>query len=483
MLCEAFPKLENTAFVRLMRKYFRSIFHLIIVGLLTLVSALFALEVPVFYCYLALSLLAYLFCEDAIGIVPVILYAYASLSFQNNPFQNRPEQIANAPLFTNTAMILQIAYCAGIIVLFLLVRTLYNLVTKPERGAPRLWLGFTLLGAGYLLGGAGTKYYCANSVIFSVLNILCVSLLYFTFRYAIDWKNLEKDYVFRLICVFGAVVMAQIIGAYFREGVIVDGASLRWTLGTGWGHYNTVGCVMAMCACAPLYFTVTKKHGWAFTALSVLYMVGVVLSQSRGSILFGGIAFFIALVYALVKAQKRERNGSLILLAVCAVAVIVAGACFFDKVKDFFESMLKLKADPNGRLVLFKEAWNYFLSSPVFGAGWGGNKWLEGKALFEFFMAHNTLMQLLGSFGVVGTVCYSVHRVQTGILVFKRPSAEKYFCAFCILVLLLTCMMDVHIFSCNIAVLLYSGVLAFMEGTDIRSGADTRLRLKRKNGS
>ena len=472
MLCEAFPQLEKNAFVKLAQKYFSSVFHLIIVGILTLVSALFALEVPVFYCYLVISVLAFFLCDDAIGLVPVLLFAYTSLSYQNNPFQNRPEDIAQAPLFSDPSIIMQIGFCAGVVVLLLLVRTFYNFATRPKHGSPRLWLGFVLLAAGYFLGGAFTKYYGLNNVIFSMLNIVCIAFLYFAFRYAVDWKKRSKDYIFYLLCVLGAVVMAQIIAAYFREGVVVDGVSLRWTLGTGWGHYNTVGCVMAMCACAPLYFAATKKHGWLFTALAIAYMVGVLLSQSRGSILFGAIVFVIAFVYMLVKAQKKERFFSFIVIGVCAIAVVVLGICFFDKVKEFFESMLKLKADPNGRLDLFREAWGYFLSSPVFGAGWGGENWYsKGNSLFQFFMAHNTVMQLLGSFGIVGTLAYGFHRVQTCILVFKHRSVEKFFCAFSVLVLLLTCMMDVHIFSCNAAVLLYSGLLAFMEGCDIQADA------------
>lgn len=481
MLCEAFPKLENNAFIRLARKYFSSVFHLIVVGLLTLISALGAFEIPVFYCYLALSVLAFFLCDDALGLVPVCLFAYASLSFQNNPFKNDVTMIDKAPLLSDPTFLLQIGYCAGIIVFLLLVRMIYNLATRPKNGSPRLWLGLTVLSCAYLLGGAFTKYYCANTVIYSLLNILCIALLYFTFRYAIDPKSLNKGYIFRLLCVLGGVILIQIVAMYFREGAVVDGVSNRGVLGTGWGHYNTVGCAMAMCACAPLYFAATKKHGWLFTALAILFMLGVVLTQSRGSILFGGIVFIVALVYSLVKAQKRDRIVSLILIGVCVLAAIVTGICFFDKVKEFFESMLELKADPNGRLELFQEAWHYFLSSPAVGVGWGGDEWfVKGGNIFLFFKAHNTPLQLLGSLGIVGALAYCLHRAQTCVLVLKHRSVEKFFCAFSVLVLLTTCFMDVHFFSCNFVVLLYSGLLAFMELSDVQSGADTRLHFKKK---
>ena len=49
MFVEAFPKLEHSKFIRVLRAYFGSPWNDIVVALLMTVSALFACEIPVAY--------------------------------------------------------------------------------------------------------------------------------------------------------------------------------------------------------------------------------------------------------------------------------------------------------------------------------------------------------------------------------------------------------------------------------------------------
>lgn len=475
MLVDTFPKLKNNPLLRLVNKYFSSVVHMAVVAVLALLSALCAWEVPVFYCYMAFAVLIAFLCDDATGFLPLATCGYMSISYE---YRNYTFPATAA--FDDPQNVLQLGFCVGVIVLLLVVRAIYSLAFYHKQGTPRLWLGLCALALSYLLGGAFSGYYGANSVLFGILNAAVLCVLYFTLRYTINWKERKTDYLFCLMCVMGVLLLVQIASIYVREGAFVDGKMIdRHHLCLGWGHYNSVGCVLSMCACAPLYFAATKKHGWLFTALGVLFMLGVVFTMSRGSIFFGGVAFLVALVISLVKANKRERILSLIVVGVCAAAALVVGLCFLDKVKEMFDSMLQHGASDNGRLRLFKEAWAYFLSSPVFGAGWFGAN--ETSNPFGYFMAHNTYFQILGSLGVVGACAYLIHRVQTCVLLFRHRSLEKAMIATSMFAMILICFMDCHFFQCGPSALLYSALLAFMEGSDIRAGADTRLRLKRKN--
>ena len=391
---------------------------------------------------------------------------YASISYENGP-----EKFPNTSVFYEGRFIVQTGFCLGVILLLLFVRALFNLLSAEHPKAPRLWIGYVLLFAAYMLGGAFSKYYGKATVLFGFLNALLISFFYFAFRYGVKWEERQKEYLFRVLSVLGAVILAECLSMYFREGVVVNGVSNRGMLYMGWGSYNTVGCAMGMCAIAPLYFSVTKKHGWVFTALSVAYMLGLFLTQSRGSILFGTIAYVAALVYMIIKSPKKERIFSLIVIGVVVVAAAISMIFFADKLKTFFETLISAGTGDSGRKKLFKEAWNYFLSSPLFGVGWGGEWWADGVNLFKFFMAHNNALQLLGSLGIFGTLAYLFHRVQTGVLVFKRPSVEKSIGAFVILALLLMGMMDVHFFSCDLAAVLYPVILAFMEGSEFQKSS------------
>lgn len=479
MLVDAFPNLEKNGFLRLLRKYFSSAFHIAVTAVLTLASSLLGWEMPVFYCYLAISLIVVFLGEDLTGAIPVVAFGYMCISYKNNP-----EKFPETSALFRPEIALQVGYCVGVIVLLLLVRIFYTFAFGGKQGSPRFWIGFLFLSVSYLLAGAFGKYYGWQTVVFGAINAVAIAFLYFVFRYGVDWKKRSAAYFFRVLAIAGALVLVQVVAMYFQKGVIVKGESGfvtdRTMLRTGWGHYNTVGCTLAMCACATLYFAATKKHGWLFTAFGAVQMAGVVLTQSRGSILFGTIAFVGSLIVVFVKAQKREKIASAIVVGICAAAVIVLGLCFLDELKLFFKSMLSYGADDNGRVELFKKAWQYFLAAPLFGSGWGGEEWVSKFDLFHYFMAHNTVMQLLGSLGVFGTLAYAFHRFQTLTVLFRRRKTEKTFYALSIAVLLLTCMMDCHLFSCVPPVLFYSIMLAFMEGADLRAGDDTRLIPKKK---
>lgn len=479
MLIDAFPKLKSNVFARLLRLYLASPVHMAVIALLTLLSSFLGWEVPAFYCYAAFTALAVFFGGDATGVLPVVGCGYMSISYAY-----KDGKYPATAVFDHPQAVLQIGFCIALMVLLIAARALYSAVFGERRRAPRLWVGFVLLVLSYLLGGAFTKYYGVDTVAFGVVNAFIICFLYFTLHYALDWNTFRMDYVFRLFCVIGATVLVQVIAMYFREGVVVNGSiSDRGLLGTGWGHYNSVGCVLSMCACAPLYFAAKKKHGWLYTALAAVFAVGIILTQSRGSILFGGSVFLIALILSLVKAQKRERIFSLIVLGVCLVAALVVALCFFDKVRAIFESMLVHGADDNGRVELFKEAWQYFLSAPAFGVGWGGNRWTDSASPFTYFMAHNTYLQLLGSLGVFGMLAYLVHRAQTLVMLFKHRVYAKFVMALSILAMILICFMDCHFFQCGPSAIFYSIFLLFIEGVDMQADADTRLIKKKKKGA
>ena len=467
MLTEAFPKFENMKFVALLRKYFSSVWHVGVVTALMVLSALLSLEMPAYYCYVALTVLIVLFAKDALGIVPIVCCGYMSFSIVNNP-----DRFPETTILADPAVQVQIYFLVAVFVLLILGRLISLCIYTPKKGMPKLTAGFVLLGLSYILGGAFGEYYGVDTVLFGLVQFAAIAFFYFYFYYTIDWQKVNKGHVAMVFAVVGAGLVLQILGMYLREGVVVNGTVERGQLLTGWGHYNTVGCVMAMCIPAAFYFAATSRHGWIFTILSTVYMLAVVLTQSRGSILFGGVIFVVCAIVVLVKTKGIERILHGVVLGVVVVTLIVCGIVYFDAVKDLFASLFLIKTDENGRFKLFQEAWDYFLNNPAFGAGWGARRWEDKVNYVWFFQAHNTFLQLLGSLGLVGFFAYLVHRVQTAFVLFRRLTVEKAFIGLSIGALLLTCMMDCHIFSFGPAIL-YSILLVFMEGTNKRDGKVT----------
>ena len=291
-----------------------------------------------------------------------------------------------------------------------------------------------------------------------------------------------------VISIIGVGMLAEIVGMYFGEGVIrEDGSINRVALYTGWGIYNNVGCVMAMCMPAPVYFAVKNKNGWAYTILCTVFYLGVMVTQSRGAMLFGSVVYLGCVVVTLVGSKQKERLWNAVVFAVLLVAVLIGAVVFRDKVKDLFASIIDQGWNDAARFATWKACWQRFLEYPGFGVGFyktPGTLMTEDGMLTEFvdgtpegtflaLRAHNTFFQLISTGGTFAIVAYLVHRVQTLILCFRRPNAEKIVAALCVASLLLTSMVDCHVFNMGPG-LMYSAWLVFGEKSGLMKDAPAK---------
>lgn len=471
MLTEAFPQLRERRAVIGVRNFFRSGWFAALAALLMACSELFGLEIFVIYAYLVFGLLIVLFADDMLGIVPMVCCGYMIFSAENNPGKF-PDALFGQPQGQ-----LALFYAVAVIAVMLVGRLVSMLLEREKRGVPKLTVGFLLLGASYLLGGAFSPYYDGRTVLMGFVQIAALCGFYFYLYYTVRWDRVPKGYLPMVISIIGVGMLAEIVGMYFGEGVIrEDGSINRVALYTGWGIYNNVGCVMAMCMPAPVYFAVKNKNGWAYSILCTVFYLGVMLTQSRGAMLFGSVVYLGCVVVTLVGSKKKERLWNAVVFAVLLVAVLISAVVFRDKVKDLFASIIDQGWNDAARFATWKACWQRFLEYPGFGVGFyktPGTLLTEDGMFTEFvdgtpegtflaLRAHNTFFQLISTGGTFAIVAYLVHRVQTLILCFRRPNMEKIVAALCVASLLLTSMVDCHVFNMGPG-LMYSAWLVFGE--------------------
>lgn len=484
MLTDAFIKLRDSRAVQLIRAFFRSPWYLAINVLLMICAELFSLELPVFYIYLVFILTVFLFDEDMLGVLVLIPCHYLAISAANNPGKHEET------LFSDPSQMVHLIVLICIYIVLFLARLISLILIGGKRKTPELTFGFLFFSAALILGGAFSGYWGKRTVIFSLVEIVSLAAIYFYFYFAVNWKNVPGHYGMMLFLTLGAGVAVQIVGMYFMPGAIAGSVVHRESFYTGWGIYNNVGCVMAMCLPAPFYFAIRKKEGWIFALLGIAFYLAVLLSQSRNAMLFGTVIFAVCVVVVLAKTKGWERWKSLIAFGAFALVAAIATAVFFDRVKILFSSIGAAGFDDSLRFDTYRACWKRFLEAPWFGSGFyhtpgtvlqPDGMWttMEGAAETGFMppRAHNTLFQLLASGGVFMIIGYVFHRVQTGILLFRRPTAEKTFTALCVLALLFTSLLDCHFFNFGPG-LLYSALLVFGEGCNLRRGARSMFSLQ-----
>lgn len=476
MLTDAFIKLRDSRGVKLLRAFIRSPWYLAINAILMMCAELFSLELPVFYIYLFFILIVFLFDEDMLGVLVLVPCFYLSISAANNPGKHEET------LFSDPTQMVHLIFMIGIFAVLFAARLVSLLLLGGRRKTPELLFGFLLFSVSLVAGGLFSGHWGKNTVIFGLVEIAALAAVYFYFYFAVNWKNVPKHYGMMLFLIIGVGVTAEIIGMYFTPGAVTGTTVNRNAFYTGWGIYNNVGCVMAMCMPAPFYFAVKHKSGWIFSLFGIVFYLAVLLSQSRNAMLFGTVLFIACSVIVLVRTKGWARWKNVIAFGAFALVVVIAAIIFRSRIGDLFSAIKAAGLDDSLRFDTYRACWKRFLEAPWFGSGFyytpgtvlqpetGMWTTIDNATEVTGFMpprAHNTLFQLLASGGVFMVLAYAVHRVQTGILFYRRPTTEKTFISLCVIVLLLTSLLDCHFFNFGPG-LLYSALLVFAEGDNLR---------------
>ena len=475
MLTDAFPKLKDTKAVALIRAFIRSPWYLVLVVTLMACAELFSLELPVFYFYFVLIVVAVLFDEDLLGVFVLVPCHYLAISAPNNPGKHA------VTLFSTPERMVHLVILISVYAVLLSARLLSLLLKGGKRQPPELTFGIVFFAIALILGGAFSGYWGKRTIVFGLVEALSLFAIYFFFYYAVNWKELPKHYGMMLFVALGVGVLAEVVGMYFNSGAVIGTFINRAAFYTGWGIHNNVGCVMAMCMPAPFYLAIKKKEGWAFAIVGTLFYLGVMLSQSRGAMLFGTLIFLVCIVLMLVLSKGFERIKSAIVFGAFALVVLVTGLVLRERVLVLFRAIREAGFDDSLRFDTYRACWARFLEAPWFGSGFyhtpgtvlqNNGMWttMEGAGETGFLppRAHNTLFQLLASGGVFMVLAYLVHRIQTLILFFRHPSAEKTFVFLCVLALLLTSLLDCHLFNFGPG-LLYASLLAIAQGNNLKN--------------
>ncbi len=422
-------------------------------------SNLFGLEFLAFYGYTVFVLYTVLFAPDCFPIATMFCCGYMLFSAGNNPASNYGNTI-----FADKANKIQFIAIVCVIVVSLLTRFLFEIfvVKRENKRVPALTWGFVALGVAYVLGGLFTSNYTWREFAYSLLQIGSLCLTYFYFYYTVDWEKRSVSDGATMLTIVACGLLVEIAGMYLNPASLEKIKNDAFTrndlnLACGWGIYNNVGGMMAMLMPAPFYFAATEKKGWLYLLLGSVFMGGIVLSQSRGAILAGGVVYVACCVFSVLYMKKEDRKIFLYVLGgifacVAALAVVV----FTQEGNGILGTMISSGADDHGRFEIYEIGLKQFLESPIFGKGFYGAVDVEvyqhGWNVIpdDFFLPpryHNTVVQLLASGGLVALLAYLFHRWQTVLLVVKDPAPHKTFLGLAICAHLVASLLDCHVFN------------------------------------
>lgn len=322
-----------------------------------------------------------------------------------------------------------------IVVGIVLAFVLHGRLLRPSR----LFISHLAVSAALLLGGIGVispaDYFKVDALYYVLVLGLGMTILYYWFRSGVSSNEyydcrerlMEILYCVGVYCAF--CILEQAVRMYLSAGTPIR--SYLWA--------NDIADMMLFAIPAVFYFA--KKHYWQ--VLIAFAFAGVIVFSNSLSAL--GVAFVLlvlGLVYLIVyrRAQRWLSITLLALLTLCGSLAFALYAVKSGGLLGMFDAL------GSGRGVLFREAWQNFLSAPLFGVGLG-----QPGLGIDFFMginwAHNFPLQVLGSTGIVGALAFGYQIFERCRILFRRRDAFHMACAINYFGLLLISMMQPGEFS------------------------------------
>lgn len=457
---EAIKKINIAKIKEVCEKAFSSYIFPFVTAAVTVISTTFGLE-PLIIWYICLCGAAIsLFCKDVSPAICMFVFMHIVVSVQHSPYPRGDLDWIDSTFMTSTAFIVQ----ASIAVLLFAGSCIYRIVDsiiKHRFKITPIFIGICVYVAALLLSGFfSDKYYFMDTVL--ALGIGAVILVMFVYTSGNVVVN-EKTYR-RIALIFIALCLAlaiQLLVTYLMLDVVVDGEIKRGRIQFGWGTYNQFGMLITICVPAWFYLAAKCKNGFLFLIGVPFNLFVALMSMSRQAILMSAVLIVCCLIWYFITVPKKQKlYGGAVTLAFVVIALITFLITYFVKpelISLIFGDLSAQFITGSGRTIIWENGLKKFLHNPIFGngfydltetasnsPGFSG----EGQAFTEVIplMCHNTFVQLLYCGGIVGLAAYLFHRVQTVISLFKNPDSGRFFIAFTECGILLTSLLDNHIF-------------------------------------
>lgn len=256
-----------------------------------------------------------------------------------------------------------------------------------------------------LLGGVGitttAEYFSTLSIVYMIMLGPFILLVYWYFS---SRFKASSSFSFDRLAFVMVVVSSFIIFAIFEY------------YGEHWAKFisspnilpfqwRNNACTLLMIA-MPFGFYLAQNRSVWFFAVPVLSCVAIVLSGSRGGLVFGAIEFLILVIYYSV-VDKPHKWVYLSVLGLGIVACVVVVLKFSDMLSYTIDRFTSSKENFR-RIGLWKRSVTDFLSNPLFGRGIGymGNRDFHPSQVGQLCWYHSSIPQVIGSMGIAGILAY-----------------------------------------------------------------------------
>lgn len=295
----------------------------------------------------------------------------------------------------------------------LIAIVLHLVLHKRHFRRGKLLYSYLAVSAALIFGGlfhiSAANYFRLEMVYYVFFLGLGVTFLYVWFRSGV-YSSRHYDCRERLMeCLY-------CVGIFCSVSILEQAVRLFLTTGNAMQSYlwaNDIADMMLFAIPAAFYFA---RRNYIHAFVGMVFYAMILFTVSLSAIFVGALLLLCCFGYLL-----RYRV-TLRMITVSAMACIFACgmAVAIYLVKRAGGVLAFVTAEDSGRLGLIREAWQNFLSAPVFGVGMGDPGGMVDANFMIINWTHNFVFQVLGSMGIVGVLAYGYQMYARTSLVFAR---------------------------------------------------------------
>ena len=310
------------------------------------------------------------------------------------------------------------------IIIFNLVVYRKKLSAKGSQFKPMMFVSFAVIMGGF--GFISAKEYFAGSSIYHMLGMGFGMVIVYCFLYAkidVTKKYSLIEQLTRIMVVVGIFATLMVIAHYLINiNLAIDKGGIffiRWR--------NNISTILMITM--PFTFLMGNKKPTAIV-LGFLFFLAMLLSGSRGGMVFGAIELVMCIVM-FVLYDKRRRL-AYVIICVCVVFGLLI---FLPQITKFLNNtfvrlfnvlndFLIGGEDTETRVRHYARGVEDFLKHPILGTGLGymGNRDIFKNKAGALCWYHCEPIQIAASFGILGIVAFVYQFIKRNMLIWKKAT-------------------------------------------------------------
>ena len=321
--------------------------------------------------------------------------------------------------------IIWIAFPLIAIILFNVVVYGVSIDTSGSQFKPMMFVSFAVILGGF--GFISLKEYFAGSSIYHMLGMGFGMVLVYCFFYSKIKVNKQYSLIeqlTKLMVVVGIFATFMVFAHYLLNlQLVIDKGGIffiRWR--------NNLSTILMMAM--PFAFFMANKKPYMM-GFGFAFYVAMLLSGSRGGMLFGAIELVMCIVMFFLYDRKR-RMTYVIVCACIAFAGLILLPQIFQFLGNTIERLLRVlnqfviggDENPETRVKHYARGVEDFLNQPLFGTGLGymGNRDIFKNKPGSMCWYHCEPVQIAASFGILGIIAFIYQFIKRNALIWKKAT-------------------------------------------------------------